>query len=1006
MHTDVPRRSARRTTLALAVASALAASSIALSPTTAYAGDVTRIGGDDRVATAIQIFEQNPTVFTSDTVIITRSDAYADALTATPLAAALKAPVLTTGPGGLDPRVLESLKKNPKIKNVIVIGGPGAVAPAVSDQLSQHFATSRISGATRYETAVKIAEKVMEIRGTDSVPVFLATGTNFPDALAAGAAAAAKGAVVLLSQGPVLSPETAAFIKSDKASQTTAVGGPAGAAMNSAGVVGPIIIGKDRYDTAAKLAAQVHPDPSKVVLASGETYADSLAGAALAAITGAPLVLTGSAGLPAATKAYIDASDPEIALLGGPKAIPANVATAVATTVGGVVRDGTTPTPTPAPTPTPTTPVPTPPAPTTPAPSPSDPPPVVVSPPGGGGDAPVIEDPRPQPTDPSTEQPSEIAWTSELAEKTLVAEGDQISVSAEANWYDGVQFQVWTKSPRASSFTASQPQTSSSWGIYQATEEHHEGTQLYFTAVWKGKTIKTGITTLEVVTESESPDAKVADLSFEEVADANADRQPHSTTAAATATGVTDQDGTLTFEVKFDGDGITYLPQASYEDGRFVSQLQAPIPGEYTVTPVFHPKNPYAHRFTRFPTMSFQAKEDPSSPLRDVGVTVGDVPDLVASKEATFSAQVTREGKPVDRGTVVFYLDRSWFCDDHDGSDGWSCARAAGSWDSARQLRAQYVEPYQVTPEFRAATRLSAPTSLTVRPFTLTLSDGVTRGAASDPIRGGLDTDPLTRGGRPLTITASDGIDLASVELQQPSRLDRNSSEVDVPPTVTVDGDDERISVSAPANVTPGVWAFWAEGRTAKGYPSEGFPLFVEVLPADGVVRMHALQPHIYLQGQDGGDPFVRLPAAPGVSWRVGDKDYGTHNMPGELWQRSVPMAEGDITVVATPAVDGVILSGPTAWSLHVGWEGISGYTSDPSRWPRFDDSSGGGQRLVLSRIQGVVWKVDGQTYGDDAYENGQDTVSVAVPQDGNVHALPAGDGPLSGPISWHLVSE
>lgn len=317
----------------------------------AFAGDVTRFGGEDRVATAISVYQNNLDVFTGDTVVLTRSDAFADALTATPLAVALKAPVLTTGPNGLDARVLAALKAGGKVKRVIVVGGTGSVSDAIEKELAAQFSTERVAGQDRYETAARVAEKVMQVTGKSSVPVFVASGADFPDALAAGAAAAARGAVILLSKGSELSPQADAFLRSGKASSTTAVGGQAAAAVKQAGVEATIVVGKDRYETAAKLAAEVYPQPKSVVITSGQTYADSLAGAALAALQGAPLVLTTGSSLPPSTQAYLDRSDPAVSLLGGPGAVSDGVARDIAGTVGGVVNP--TPQPKPAPVPAP-----------------------------------------------------------------------------------------------------------------------------------------------------------------------------------------------------------------------------------------------------------------------------------------------------------------------------------------------------------------------------------------------------------------------------------------------------------------------------------------------------------------------------------------------------------------------------------------------------------------------------------------------------------------------------
>ncbi len=314
---------------------------------TANAAETERIGGSDRVDTAVKVFEKNRSAFTSDTAVLTRADGFADALTATPLAAAHKAPVLNTSSGDLDARVLAALKAQ-GIKKVFAIGGEGALKPAVLAKLtSAGIVAERVGGTDRFDTAHRIADLVMKARGTQKAPVYLATGSNFPDALAAGTAASASEGVVMLSQGTGLDPQTRAFLRSAKASSITAVGGPAAAAARTASSSVTEVIGKDRYDTAAKLAKLTFTKPSAAVMASGETFADSLAGGVLAALRGGPLLLTPAKSMAPQTKAYLQEFKVDTTVLGGPAAVSNNVVTDVTE----VVTPGPAPTPSPTPTP-------------------------------------------------------------------------------------------------------------------------------------------------------------------------------------------------------------------------------------------------------------------------------------------------------------------------------------------------------------------------------------------------------------------------------------------------------------------------------------------------------------------------------------------------------------------------------------------------------------------------------------------------------------------------------
>ena len=66
---------------------------------------------------------------------------------------------------------------------VTIVGGTSVVSSAVLEELADIAGTipTRLAGANRYETALAVAEA-----NGNSGTVILATGENFPDALAAG----------------------------------------------------------------------------------------------------------------------------------------------------------------------------------------------------------------------------------------------------------------------------------------------------------------------------------------------------------------------------------------------------------------------------------------------------------------------------------------------------------------------------------------------------------------------------------------------------------------------------------------------------------------------------------------------------------------------------------------------------------------------------------------------------------------------------------------------------
>ncbi len=129
----------------------------------------------------------------ANTVILVRGDDFADALCAGPLAKKYNAPILFTGKYDLNAYSLEEIERL-KAENVIIIGGYGAISSSIDQTLySKDIDTERIYGNNRYETSVKIAQRLGKRSG-------LATGENYADALSISAAAVAKGFPILLTQ--------------------------------------------------------------------------------------------------------------------------------------------------------------------------------------------------------------------------------------------------------------------------------------------------------------------------------------------------------------------------------------------------------------------------------------------------------------------------------------------------------------------------------------------------------------------------------------------------------------------------------------------------------------------------------------------------------------------------------------------------------------------------------------------------------------------------------------
>jgi hypothetical protein len=262
---------------------------------------VQRVAGEDRIATAIEISKAAlPDAELADSVLLASAAGFADALAGTSLAVARNGVVLLTPPDSLDPRVTAEIGRVLQPDGtVFVLGGPAAVSPAVVEALDANgFRSVRLGGADRYETAVVIARLI-----DSPSAAYLATGRDFPDALAAGAAAGVTGGVVLLTDGPVLPDVTRTYLGSQRLS-AVAVGGDAARAMPSA----ERIVGADRYETAALLADAVLIEPTTVAIASGEGFPDAVAGGAHVAALGGALLLTRADALPEPTATWLAAA--------------------------------------------------------------------------------------------------------------------------------------------------------------------------------------------------------------------------------------------------------------------------------------------------------------------------------------------------------------------------------------------------------------------------------------------------------------------------------------------------------------------------------------------------------------------------------------------------------------------------------------------------------------------------------------------------------------------------
>lgn len=162
----------------------------------------------------------------------------------------------------------------------------------------------RIEGVNRYDTAAQIA---LDTFASADV-AFLATGEDYPDALAASFAAGVGDGPVLLAHADVVPDVTLDALGALGVGRVVLMGGEAAlsaqveARLERAGFTVERSAGVNRYDTAAVTADRWGRGSSigtlggdrTAILASGETFADALSAGPVAAGANLPLLLTTS----------------------------------------------------------------------------------------------------------------------------------------------------------------------------------------------------------------------------------------------------------------------------------------------------------------------------------------------------------------------------------------------------------------------------------------------------------------------------------------------------------------------------------------------------------------------------------------------------------------------------------------------------------------------------------------------------------------------------------------
>ena len=310
-----------------------------------------RVAGANRFETALKVSQTAFGKGKASWAIIATGRDFPDALAASSLAGARKAPVILVDGKASS---LDSATKNELnrlgVKNVYVMGTSKSVSNGIATSLKKMgISVKRFAGANRVETSVMAAKEVKKVAGSKATTVIITTATDFPDTLSISPWAYAKKAPIILAAGKAgLSTSGKAAIKAGKYKKAVVVSTNGAVAdvvddqLRSAGVTNvKWIEGTSAYNTNGKVVAWEFSNGLTAkypVVATAKGFADALGGSALAGSKKSVIVLADSASAPGVSILKANkAKRVQGYVLGGESTISAKLMSQIASATGGKV---------------------------------------------------------------------------------------------------------------------------------------------------------------------------------------------------------------------------------------------------------------------------------------------------------------------------------------------------------------------------------------------------------------------------------------------------------------------------------------------------------------------------------------------------------------------------------------------------------------------------------------------------------------------------------------------
>ncbi|WP_347152491.1 cell wall-binding repeat-containing protein [Peptostreptococcus anaerobius] len=180
---------------------------------------VERISGKDRYETSAQVARRLAKITgKTDHAVIASGEVFADALAVGPYAAREGYPILLVKSNSIPKSISDAITEI-GVKKVSIVGGYGSVSKSLEKSLP--VVAERLSGKTRYETAIEIASKGLKT----SNKAFVANGEHWMDALVIGPVGGMLNMPILLTQANSAPKSLRDHIAKSKIDKITAIGG-------------------------------------------------------------------------------------------------------------------------------------------------------------------------------------------------------------------------------------------------------------------------------------------------------------------------------------------------------------------------------------------------------------------------------------------------------------------------------------------------------------------------------------------------------------------------------------------------------------------------------------------------------------------------------------------------------------------------------------------------------------------------------------------------------------